>query len=189
MAVFVQRLQAENQLSRTDKQRRQEQHQRALQEELAQQATAAKAAAEEVTHVPEPRPLPIKPKPKRKAEAAGSSGAVAGLAGLQQAKPATGKEQEEQPADAKPWRQNMRRKPTPLSSEQPAGAPGDIVQEPATGGPPPHSLAPATTSARMKDLDPVARAQLKARRGRGGGDDAVHFAWGPHAGFWLRHTA
>lgn len=170
VTAFTQRLQTEHELSRAKAALQQQARAAELAEETEQQAAAAKAAAAAVTQVPEPPPLPIKPRPKAKSAKAGSASGPSGptaaaLGGLERAVGAEeAAEQEPKRVDPKPWRQNMRRRPTPLASEPPAGEPLPVAPQPAaTGGPPPQSLAPAAAGggARMKDQDPVTQAALR----------------------------
>ncbi len=72
-------------------------------------------------------------------------------------------EPEKKPVDPRPWRQNMKRRPTQISGDAPTGAPPDVGPIPMTSAPPPRSISPSAAAAKMRTLDPVARMQLKVR--------------------------
>ncbi|KAG2447275.1 hypothetical protein HYH02_007605 [Chlamydomonas schloesseri] len=151
---FVHRLQKEQDAVRAEKDRRLQAEKEALAAQVAEATEAAKAAAAQVTSVPEPKPPPIKKK-----KPAAASGTAAGLQGMQAI--AAEAEPEKKPVDPRPWRQNMKRRPTQISGDAPTGAPPDVGPIPMTSAPPPRSVSPSAAAAKMRTLDPVARMQLK----------------------------
>ncbi|GLC67393.1 hypothetical protein PLESTF_000551400 [Pleodorina starrii] len=155
VSAFVKRLQREQDVLRTEKDRRLKAEQDALAAQLNEETREARAAAAEVTRVPEAPPVPA----RRKKPAPPSIGVNAALKDMQAAAQDV---PEKKPIDAKPWRHNMRRqKNPPVAGEAPIGAPQEVPAKAASGAPPPRNVSPGAAAARAKTLDPVARTQLK----------------------------